>query len=150
MYIKIMRYVLFTLISMSAIVSHGNENKDVTVVLQKVQDGTFVLSNRYQETILELKSGSFRYWNASDVKMANEPEYPVIGKYISGENSIKLVSTVISPYHINWTFKKINNTITIWTDFANETYLKGNELHSYGILRQTNKTAEQILKDHAY
>jgi len=150
MYIKLSKYLLFIIVSMSATNSNGDEKEEVTVALQKVQDGTFVLSNGYQETILELKSGSFRYWNSSDVKMAHEPKYPVVGKYISSENSIKLISPVISPYHINWTFKKINKTNTIWTDFANETYLKSNELHGYGILRQTNKTAEQVLKNHMY
>ena len=128
----------------------SKENTGPVVTSVQAQDGVFVLSNGYQETIIELKKGKFRYWHSSDVVVAAPSSYPIAGKYTSNGASIKLLSDKVGPYHMNWTFKKINNTVTIWADFAIETYEKSKELHTYGILRLTSKTAEQALKDHSY
>ena len=133
----------FILVLYSSI-SLGDTESEYSVEIIPPQNGVFYLSNGYQITIVELKDGNFRYWMSSDVGTWKSSEYPIKGTYKIENDTVTLISDVDLHSHSKWSFRQINNTKTIWANFAVDTYKESNQLHSYGILRYLEESAEDI------
>lgn len=116
----------------------------------KPQDGVFKQANRYSSTVLEIKDGYFRYWFSSDVPpidpvTGKAPRFPLTGKYLLKGDTVILKHEQI--YQKHWAFRRLGGVLTLWRTGAIDYYNKKKDFDPYGILRITNKTAEQAWAD---
>lgn len=126
--------------------------EDLTLAPAKPQNGVFFTYTGYMTTVLELKDGHFRYWFESDAKLLEEPNYPLAGEYSISGDTITLKHDQV--FQKQWTFKSVNNIVTLWRPDAIDGYksdkgLDFKHLKSYGtgsILVGTDKTAEALWK----
>ena len=126
--------------------SHAADDKPIPEPA-KPQNGVFFLANGYQVTILELKDGNFRYWFASDVVPAKKPNYPFTGKYSLQGDRVILKHDQISTHYQQWIFRTLKGVVTLWTPEAIDYYNRERDFNPYGILRITEKPAEQVWAD---
>ncbi len=125
---------------------------DRVVAPAKPQNGVFFTCTGFMTTVLELKDGHFRYWFESDVKMLDEPNYPLTGEYSINGDTLTLKHKQIS--QPQWAFRAVNSIITLWRPDAMDSYktdkrLDLKRLTSYGlgsILVYTDKPAEELWK----
>lgn len=99
-----------------------------------------MLFTGYENTVLELKGGHFRYWFASDVRFGDEPQYPLSGDYEIAGDSITLKHPKI--HDVRWTFRTLDGVPTLWRVAALALYDEKKVLDRYGILCLTDKPAE--------
>ena len=148
MSIQFIKSCVFLIAILFALASYGAE---VPVPQPaKPQNGVFKLANGYSSTVLELKDGYFRYWFKSDVSLIDavtgrEPLYPLAGKYLLKGDTVVLENAQI--FQKQWTFRMLNGVLTLWRTEAIDYYNSKKGFDSYGILRITNKTAEQAWAD---
>ena len=118
-----------------------------TVTDIKPLEGVFIMATGYSTIVIELKKGNFRYWFSTDVVVTGveQPKYPLKGKYKIKGNTVILEHKQITQKE--WTFRKINTTVTLWRPIAVKFYKEEQKLDSYGILRFTNRTAEKAWND---
>jgi hypothetical protein len=125
---------------------------DITLVPAKPQNGVYFSYTGYMTTVLELKDGNFRYWLETDVKLPKEIDYPLTGEYSISGDTITLKHDQV--FQKQWTFKAVNNIVTLWRPDAIAGYKlkKGLDvkcLKSYGtgsILVYSDKPAEELWK----
>ncbi len=110
--------------------------------LGSVKEGVYYFQNRYSSLILELKGGTFRYWFTSDVKMRDEPAYPLTGRYTTNGGTVTLPHKEI--YQTNWTFKTYDGKPTLWRPSALEYWDDSKKVDAYGVLYPTTRKPEEI------
>ena len=142
-----MKNLLFILSSILSLIAIAEEKYRYEVTDIKPQEGVFIMTAGGETILLELKKEHFRYWFSSNVIIPGKkkPKYPLKGKYKIKGNAILIEHNHISQKE--WTFRKINSTVTLWYPDAIEYYQKEKKLYDYGILRFTSKSAEKAWDD---
>lgn len=137
---KLLHLLAIILFAGSVLAAPVDEPKPVKPV-----DGVYVLGNPFSSTVLELKSGRFRYWFSTDVNPDSQPKMPLTGTFRTAGESVTLDNDKVSDRH--WTFRLFRGEVTLWRDHAIERWAARKELDGYGILRPSTKSAEEAWKD---
>ena len=101
----------------------------------KLREGVYVLCGEvfgYANETLELKEGKFRYWFYSDVKLGDEPKYPLTGACQVKGQTLTLDSDAI--HTKERTIDKINGVDVLWRKDALSLWEEKKRIHPYGVL----------------
>ena len=147
----ILLFAYYLLISLCTVTAFAAEAQP-TVTSGKPQNGVFFTYTGYMTTVLELTDGHFRYWFESDVKLKDEPKYPLSGEYSTVGDTITLKHDQV--FQKQWAFRAVNDVITLWRPDALESYKTDKtvampHLKKYGtgsILVLSDKPAEDLWK----
>ncbi len=100
----------------------------------------------FSGTILELKAGKFRYWFYSDVRLGDEPEYPLTGQYDFQNGKVILNNPDVNQR--KWNVDVLNGTPVLWRDDALKIWKQEQKIYDYGVLIWTeNKIQEDNLSE---
>lgn len=115
----------------------------VAIESTPVQDGVYALGGAYQQTLLELKEGRFRYWFWGDVELKPARKYPLVGDYSTVGQVVTLKHNLVPTFHSQWVFQKLDGEVTLWSQGAIDSYQADRTLETYGILKPTPLSAEE-------
>ncbi len=98
-------------------------------------DGVYTMCDEvrgYSGETVELQDGKFRYWFYSDVVSADEPTYPLTGKYTLEGSTVTLNHPQI--YRKERVLAAVNGVRVLWREDGLRAWEKDKRLHPYAIL----------------
>jgi len=112
--------------------------------MKGVEEGVYFFDAGLSKLVLELRNGRFRYWFSSDARDAFEPAYPVTGKYLARGATIQLLHPTDTYLEDTWTFRKIDETTTLWRPLSIKAWHEQRGFDFYGVLYPTDRKAEEV------